>query len=189
MMKLIALNAKVDLAKMSLGFIKNEDAEKIQKAADLWYNAPFFIIDKPSINITELQESIRLMVKKHNVRIVFIDSLSFVLPDNMHVSLNEQRAVISRTLKILARELEIPIVVLCEIPRGSNGDEPSFAFIKNLGAIEHHADLILFVHSPRILNVDETPLSKVIIAKHRNGSIGEINLKFTRKYSLFEEQI
>ena len=106
----------------------------------------------------------------------------------------EQQSAISKSLKALARELDIPVVVLCQVARAAEGEEPNLAQLRGSGSIEQDADVVMFIHGNRQANkesnegYDPVQQRKIIVAKQRNGPIGDVEVQFLSSYTKFENK-
>jgi replicative DNA helicase len=159
--------------------------------------APFFIVDMPNMELRSLRTLARKLCSKEGIKIIFIDYLGLIGYDSKLVR-HEQISFISRSLKSLARELKIPIVVLCqlnrEMERTGLGQPPTLANLRDSGSIEQDADLVMFLHKKQHKKgeepQDETDgiPTELIIAKQRNGPIGKIELIMHSKYTRFVSQ-
>ena len=132
------------------------------------------------------------MVKEHGVKIIFVDYLGLISAERQDIPRWEQMSEISRSLKALARELAIPVIVLSQVSRDSEGKEPTLSNIRESGAIEQDADVVMFLHRDRNQegeNGDQVKVlpTKLIIAKQRNGPIGTVDIGFHRDYTWFTD--
>lgn len=187
-MRLLSQEARVPMSKIRSGMMKIEDVKKIQDAAGRWFEAPLFTVDTPNMRLLELRAMARRMVKNHGVKIIFIDYIGLITTENPMAPVYEQMSDVSKSLKALARELEIPIVALCQVARDAEGQEPNLAQLRGSGSIEQDADVVMFLHRDRLK--DETPIqeAKIILAKQRNGATGDIDIMFVPAYSKFENK-
>ena len=150
-----------------------------------------WIADTPGMRLLDLRAQARRMVSQHAVKIIFVDYLTLITNENSDLPRHEQIAEVSRSLKALARELEIPVVALSQVTRDTEGKRPMLSSIRESGSIEQDADVVLFLHRERnleresteSLNVIETEL---IVAKQRNGPVGTIKLAFVPRFTKFE---
>jgi replicative DNA helicase len=130
------------------------------------------------------------MVSKEQVQAIFVDYIGLIEPENkVNVPRHEQVAEISRSLKSLARELEIPVISLSQVGRQSEGKAPSLADLRESGSIEQDADVVLFLHRERGDAKDgnsESMKTDLIVAKQRNGPVGTVELVFLPHYTKFE---
>lgn len=185
-MRILSQEARVNMSRMRSGMLKLDDVKKIQDAAGRWYGAPLYTVDTPNMRLLDLRAMARRMVANFDVKIIFIDYIGLITTDNSKKETWEQISEISKSLKALARELEIPIVVLCQVARDAEGQEPNLAQLRGSGSIEQDADVVMFLHRDRLK--EETPVqeAKIILAKQRNGPTGDIKIMFVPAYSKFE---
>ena len=165
----------------------------VMNAASKLYDSNLFIYDIPNMKLSDIRASARRLRREQGIQCIFIDYIGLVdsgLPST--VARFEQVAHISRSLKALARDLKIPVVVLCQVSRDAEGDknEPQLNNLRDSGAIEQDADMVMFLHRSR--KIDENNLvngmqpTKVIVAKQRNGETGEFKVGFKRETASFE---
>ena len=164
------------------------------------YDAPIYVDDTPSLSIFELRTKTRRLVREHQVQCVIIDYLQLMNASGMAYGSREQEvSMISRSLKGLAKELNIPIIALSQLNRdlekraGSEGKRPTLSDLRESGAIEQDADMVCFIHRPEYYGLKEdtqgrdlTGLAEIIVAKHRNGPTGDLWLSFKNTYIRFE---
>ncbi|MCY4483629.1 MAG: replicative DNA helicase [Spirochaetaceae bacterium] len=187
MQRLLAAEARLDSNRIRSGLLRPSDFHKITDAAGRLYDAPLFIEDSPNLKLLDLRAQARRMKSNHSVEIVFIDYLTLITSENQDLPRHEQIAEISRSLKALARELDVPVLALSQVRRETEGKLPNLADLRESGSIEQDADVVRFLHRERgtdeNLNERETDL---IVAKQRNGPVGKINLTFFPEYTTFE---
>lgn len=166
------------------------------------YGAPMFIDDTPSLSIFELRTKARRLVREHNVRILIIDYLQLMNASGMKFGSREQEvSMISRSLKQLAKELNIPIIALSQLNRsvesrgeGKDGKRPQLSDLRESGAIEQDADIVCFIHRPEYYlrsgtdaeGNDIRGMAEFIVAKHRSGSVADVQLRFRAEFARFE---
>ena len=167
--------------------------------------APLYIDDTPSLSIFELRTKARRLVREHNVKIIIIDYLQLMNATGMKFGSREQEvSTISRSLKQLAKELDIPIIALSQLNRSVEtraaddklGKRPQLSDLRESGAIEQDADIVCFIHRPEYYTRSSEDaegnnirgLAEFIVAKHRSGATDTINLHFVSKYARFENQ-
>jgi len=189
--RLVSSEARLDSHRIRTGLLRPSDFHNLTEAAGRIYDAPLYIEDTPNLRLLDLRALARRMRSKNNVAIVFIDYLTLVGSENRDLPRYEQVAEISRSLKSLARELEIPVVALSQLRRETEGKRPTLADIRESGSIEQDADVVIFLHRERHIDrgVDQDSSeveTEVVIAKQRNGPIGNIKLAFIPKYTKFE---
>ena len=185
-MRILSQESRVPMHKMRSGMLKYEDVKKIQDAAGRWFEAPLYTVDTPNMKLLELRAMARRMVKNHKVKIIFIDYIGLITTENPNAPVYDQVSEVSKSLKALARELEIPIVALCQVARAAEGEPPNLAQLRGSGSIEQDADVVMFLHRERLK--EETPVQEatLILAKQRNGATGDIKISFIPAYSKFE---
>jgi len=159
------------------------------------YEAPFYIVDMPNMKLLDLRAQARKMRSQQQVQIIFIDYLGLIGHEKNFLPRYDQISEISRSLKSLARELHIPVVVLCQLNRDAQWETPTLANLRDSGSIEQDADLVMFLHreqSKKTNKDDDKPKSPLgiiptdlIIAKQRNGPTGIVKLEMVTKYTKF----
>lgn len=167
------------------------------------YGAPLYIDDTPSLSVFELRTKARRLVREHNVKIIIIDYLQLMNASGMKFGSREQEvSMISRSLKQLAKELNIPIIALSQLNRsvesrggdGKDGKRPQLSDLRESGAIEQDADIVCFIHRPEYYyksNNDGTDrnikgLAEFIVAKHRSGRVDDVEMHFRAEFARFE---
>ncbi|MBO5607863.1 MAG: replicative DNA helicase [Treponema sp.] len=192
--RLLSQVARIPSTKLRSGMLKMQDFTTLQTAAGMCYDAPLYIVDTPNMKLLDLRTMARRMKSLLDVKIIFIDYIGLITSENPDAALFEQQSAISKSLKSLARELEIPIVVLCQVARDAEGNEPNLAQLRGSGSIEQDADMVMFIHGERRKTQqegDENPGvldRKLIVAKQRNGPIGDVELLFLPSYTKFENK-
>ncbi|MCD8317567.1 MAG: replicative DNA helicase [Paraprevotella sp.] len=165
------------------------------------YDAPFYVDDTASLSVFELRTKARRLVREHGVKIILIDYLQLMNASGMSFgSRQEEVSTISRSLKGLAKELNIPIIALSQLNRGVesregiDGKRPQLSDLRESGAIEQDADMVCFIHRPEYYKIyqdekgrDMHGMAEIIIAKHRNGAVGDVLLKFRGEYARFQD--
>jgi replicative DNA helicase len=197
--RLISSEAKVDGKNLRSGYLSSDNFRDILGVAGKMSETPFFIVDMPNMKLLDLRSQARKLRAQEKVKIIFVDYLGLIGHENNSLPRHEQISEISRSLKSLARELKIPVVVLCqlnrEMERVGQGQPPTLANLRDSGSIEQDADLVLFLHKrPQKSKGGEEVEQQVpqegyptelIIAKQRNGPVGVINLVLQSKFALF----
>lgn len=188
MQRLLSAEARVDSARIRSGRLKPSDFHNLTEAAGRIYEAPLYIADTPNMHILKLRAQARKMVARDGVRVVFVDYISLITPENRKIDRHEQIAEVSRALKALARELEIPVVALSQVGRQAEGRRPTMADIRESGSIEQDADVVIFLHRERAGD-EESPVVETVVdvAKQRNGPTGERTVSFHRAYTRFDD--
>ena len=187
MQRLLSSEARLDSNRIRSGLLRASDFHKITDAAARMYDAPLYIEDSPNLKLLDLRAQARRMKSSHAVEIIFIDYLTLITSEHPELARWEQFTEVSRSLKALARELDLPVVALSQVRRETEGKLPTLADLRESGSIEQDADVVMFLHRERgtdeNLNDVETEL---IVAKQRNGPVGKINLAFIPEYTKFE---
>lgn len=185
--------------KIKSGQLANYEWEQLDfKIKDL-YDAPLYVDDTPSLSVFELRTKARRLVKEHGVKIIMIDYLQLMNASGMSFgSRQEEVSTISRSLKGLAKELNIPIIALSQLNRGvesregNEGKRPQLSDLRESGAIEQDADMVCFIHRPEYYKIyedngkDLRGKAEIIIAKHRNGAVGDVLLTFKPEFARFQ---
>jgi replicative DNA helicase len=192
MQRLISSEANIDSNKIRAGLLKPGDFHSLMEAAGRIYEAPLYIVDMPNMKLLDLRAQARRLRAQQKVEIIFIDYLTLISSDNYNLPRHEQIAEISRSLKSLARELNIPIVALSQVRRDAEGKRPNLSDIRESGSIEQDADVVMFLHRERETDKkadqQENPNkanTELIIAKQRNGPIGTVEIMFLPHFTKF----
>lgn len=187
--RLIASRAKINSNKMRSANLSTLDFKKISETCGDLYDSPFYLVDMPNMKLLDLRTLVRqLCTDPYNVKIIFIDYLSLITGEHTSIPRHEQIAEISRSLKSLARELNIPVVALSQLTRDAEGKKPTLADIRESGSLEQDADVVMFLHREREeTNEDGVKVipTELILAKQRNGPIGTVHLSFIPQYTTF----
>jgi replicative DNA helicase len=185
--------------KIKSGRLEDYEWEQFDfKIKDLQH-APIYIDDTPSLSVFELRTKARRLVREHGIKCIIIDYLQLMNASGMNFGSREQEvSMISRSLKGLAKELDIPVIALSQLNRGvenrqgNEGKRPQLADLRESGAIEQDADMVCFIHRPEYYKITEDEhgnslvgLAEIIIAKHRNGAIGDVKLRFKSEFAKF----
>lgn len=179
--RLLVGQADVDAWRLKTGKLNESDFTKLSEAMGLLADAPIYIDDTPGISVSQIRTKARRLQLEHNVSIIIVDYLQLVDPGKHYDSRVQEVSVVSQALKNLARELKIPVLAVSQLSRAvehRGGDrKPQLADLRESGAIEQDADVVMFIYRPdqEIASVMQT---KLLIAKHRNGPMGEIDLLF-----------
>lgn len=177
----------VDNWKMRTGNLTDEEFQKIGDAMDEMDGLPIYIDDTSSMTIVELRNKARRAMHDHDIGVVVVDYLQLIQGSDRYKGNRVQEVTeISRGLKILARELEIPVVALAQLSRNVTGRDdprPVLSDLRESGSIEQDADLVMFLHRPDYYkqnddNYEETHITELLVAKHRHGAVGKIELYF-----------
>jgi replicative DNA helicase len=188
--RLLVCQARVDSHKLRKGRLSSDDMDKLIEAGDALRNAKLFIDDTPSQSMLRIAANARRLIKQQNIKVVVIDYLQLIEPDNRRDPRQEQVAQISRRLKFLARELNIPVVALAQVNRSSEDRQdhrPRLADLRESGSIEQDADTVILLHRPdRYEPGQHEGVVEVIVGKQRNGPTGEVTLTYVKQFMRFE---
>ena len=197
--RLIVNVCEIPGEKIKSGRLENYEWEQLDFKIKELYDAPIYVDDTPSLSVFELRTKARRLVREHGIKIIIIDYLQLMNASGMSFGSREQEvSTISRSLKGLAKELNIPIIALSQLNRGvearqgAEGKRPQLADLRESGAIEQDADMVCFIHRPEYYKITEDErgnsligLAEIIIAKHRNGAVGEVLLRFKGEFTRF----
>lgn len=200
--RLLASEAKVNAHKLRTGRLEEENWKHLSRNVGRLAEAKIFIDDSASLGILELRAKARRLKAEHNIGLVIVDYLQLVQGPKNAESREREISTISRSLKALAKELNIPVIALSQLNRAveSRTDRrPMLADLRESGAIEQDADVVMFVHRPETYNISEvkdddgTPIptegmAEIIIGKQRNGPTGVVRLTFVKEYAGFERR-
>ena len=178
--RLLVGQADVDAWRLKTGKLSESDFAKLSEAMGILADAPIFIDDTPGISIAEIRTRARRLQLEHNIGLLIVDYLQLVDPGRHYDNRVQEVSIVSQSLKNLARELKIPLVAVSQLSRAveHRGEKkPQLADLRESGAIEQDADVVMFLYriEESVGNVIPT---KLLIAKHRNGPTGEIDLLF-----------
>jgi len=191
MNRLLASEARINSEKVRSGLIKPSDIQSLMEAASRIYEAPLYIVDVPNIKLLDLRSLARRMKSEKDIKVIYIDYLTLITHENAELPRWEQISSISRSLKALARELDMPVIALSQLKREAEGKQPSLADLRESGSIEQDADIIVFLHREREINKSQDERSafiptELLIAKQRNGPVGKVSLQFIPSITRFE---
>jgi replicative DNA helicase len=195
LLRLLASEARVDAHKFRTGHMNRDDWGKITGALANLGEAPIWIDDSASSTVLEMGAKARRLKRDRGLSLMVVDYLQLVVPSNSGRGTNRQEEVssMSRALKGLAKELKVPIVVLSQLTRAPEREErrPQLADLRESGAIEQDADVVLFINRPNFYKTDlpeeDRAKAEIIIAKQRNGPTGNLNFVFLSRHTRFEE--
>ena len=195
--RLISAEAELDSEKIRKGNLADFEWQQMVHKTKRLSSAPIFIDDTPALSILELRAKCRRLKAEHNIQLVVIDYLQ-LMKGEASGNREQEIASISRALKGIAKELNVPVIALSQLSRGvetRGGDKrPQLSDLRESGSIEQDADIVMFLYRPEYykITVDEEGMptqgmAEVIIAKHRNGSLENVKLKFIGKYTKFAD--
>src|SRR5271154_2553018 len=195
LLRLLASEARVDAHKFRTGHMNRDDWGKVTGALTNLAEAPLWIDDSASSTVMEMGAKARRLKRDRGLSLIIVDYLQLVVPTNMGRQSNRQEEVsgMSRALKGLAKELKVPVVVLSQLTRAPEREDrkPQLADLRESGAIEQDADVVLFINRPNFYKTDlpdeDRAKAELIIAKQRNGPTGNLNFVFLGRHTRFEE--
>lgn len=192
--RMISSLGRVDQTHLRTGNFPDEDWSRINTAVQLMSDAPIFIDDTPSLSPTEIRARSRRLHREHGLGLIVIDYLQLMQVEGSKENRATEISEISRGLKALAKELEVPVIALSQLNRSveqRTDKRPVMSDLRESGAIEQDADLIVFIYREEVYNQD-TPrkgIADIAIAKQRNGPIGDFPLTFVGRYTKFENWV
>jgi replicative DNA helicase len=188
--RLISCETELPSGSIRNGKLSTEEWKHLESKIGPLSKAPIFIDDTPGISIFELRAKCRRLKKQHNIDIVIIDYLQLMTgPPETKGNREQEVSIISRSLKGIAKELEVPVIALSQLNRSvemrTGNKRPQLSDLRESGAIEQDADLVCFIHRPEKYGILEDEdgnstigIAEIIVAKHRNGAIGDVRLRF-----------
>jgi len=194
--RMLCAHGEINGHKLRNGMLSAADRRKLPEVSSEMSEAPLYIDDSPSRSMTEIAATARRLKRRENLRLVVIDYLQLIEPDNSSDPRQEQVARIARRLKGLARELRIPVICLAQLNRQaevSKDNRPRLSHLRESGAIEQDADVVLFVHRDEYyMNNDEdrervAGQADIIIAKQRNGPVGDVKVRWLKDFTRFKD--
>lgn len=197
--RLIVSETELPSEKIKNGNLERWEWEQLEHRIKKLVNAPIYIDDTPGISVFELRSKCRRLKDQYNVEAIFIDYLQLMSGTGDNYGSREQEvSIISRSLKGIAKELDVPIIALSQLNRSvelRSGDKrPQLSDLRESGAIEQDADMVMFIHRPERYGIIDDGegnsligVAEVILAKHRNGALADIQLKFRDELAKFEE--
>ena len=196
--RLISNIADLEGEKIKSGQLTPDEWDRLNSRIRLAFSAPLYLDETPGLSITELRTKARRLVRERGVKLIMIDYLQLMNATGMKLGSREQEvSTISRSLKALAKELNIPIIALSQLNRSTETREdkrPVLSDLRESGAIEQDADIVCFIHRPEYYTKstedangnDIRGLAELIVAKHRSGAVGDVKLRFVNRFARFE---
>lgn len=190
--RMLAADSKVDAWKLRTGKLnKEEEFDLIRESLNNLSKAPIFIDDQPANNILKMRSMARKLKRQHGLELIIVDYLQLMAPTQTKASDNvvQQVTEISRSLKHLARELDVPVIALSQLSRAieSRGGRPKLSDLRDSGSIEQDADVVMFIHREKNDDGEKSNVTEILIEKHRNGPTGRVTLNFDDKKATFQE--
>lgn len=197
--RFLTMEARIDAQAARTGRLKDDEFKRLIDAASRLFTANIFIDDTPGLSLMELRAKSRRLKSEHDIGLIVVDYLQLMSAHSKEIGSREQEiATISRGLKALAKELNVPVVALSQLSRQveqRGGDKrPQLSDLRESGSIEQDADVVCFLYRPEYYGITTTPegqstagLAELIIGKQRNGPIGTSNMYFVKQYARFEK--
>jgi replicative DNA helicase len=193
-MRMLTSEARIDAHRFRTGMLTEKDYGKLSHALGTLAEARVFIDDSASIGVLEMRAKARRLKAEHGLHLLVIDYLQLMQGRGRFESRQQEVSAISRSLKGLAKELGVPIVALSQLsraPEGRTDHRPQLSDLRESGAIEQDADLVMFIYRPEVYEKAETKpedqgVAEIIVGKQRNGPIGSVRLSFLNQYTRFE---
>ena len=200
-LRMLCSEARVDAHKLRSGFLSESDWPKLTMAAGRLSEAPIYIDDTAAISVLEMRAKARRLQAEHGLDLIIVDYLQLMRGRSDSDNREQEISNISRSLKALAKELKVPVIALSQLNRAvetrGKDKRPMLADLRESGAIEQDADVIMFIYRDEVYNKCECPqdgeclcgrrgVAEVIIGKQRNGPIGIVNMTFMHRYTRFE---
>ncbi|HPS13978.1 MAG TPA: replicative DNA helicase, partial [Prolixibacteraceae bacterium] len=194
--RLIASESELGSEKVKKGNLEGNDWDRLNSAIRRLDEAPIFIDDTPALSIFEFRAKCRRLKMQQDIGVIMVDYLQLMTAGSDNRGSREQEvSMISRSLKAIAKELDVPILALSQLNRSvesREGKRPQLSDLRESGAIEQDADMVMFIHRPEYYGITEDEegnslrnVAEVIIAKHRNGAVGDVRLLFRKELAKF----
>jgi len=195
-LRLICAEARVDAHSVRTGRLPEDEWRKLSTSVGRLYKAKIFIDDTPALGILELRAKARRLKAEHNIGLIVLDYLQLMQGPRNIQSREQEISTISRSLKALSKELEVPVIALSQLNRAveaRSDKRPVLADLRESGAIEQDADVVIFVHRPEMFGIEKDDdgdptegMAELILGKQRNGPTGKVKLAFVKQYARFE---
>lgn len=192
--RLLCSEAQLDIKKVRTGFIGEREIERLKLSAEVYSQANIYIDESAALTVMEMKAKARRLKMEQNLNLIFIDYMQLMSPGGRFENRTQEISYISRSLKELAKELKIPVVGISQLSRaperGRREPLPQLSDLRESGAIEQDADVVIFIYRPEFYHPDDENLrgiAKINIAKQRNGPTGLVNLAFIREYARFAD--
>ncbi|KPJ70212.1 DNA helicase [candidate division WOR-1 bacterium DG_54_3] len=192
--RLLCAEAQLDIKKVRTGFIGERDIEKLKLGAEALSGARIFVDETPALTVMEMKAKARRLKMEENLDILFIDYMQLMRTGGRFENRNQEMSYISRSLKELSKEIQIPVVGISQLSRaperGRKEPRPQLSDLRESGAIEQDADVVIFIYRPELYRPKDEGLrgiAEINVAKQRNGPVGIINLAFIREYARFAD--
>jgi replicative DNA helicase len=188
--RLVCAEALVDVHKLRVGNLNDNDWSRLANAVGRLADAPIYIDDTEALGVLEIRAKARRLKQKADLGLVIVDYLQLMQGPRRSENRQQEISEISRSLKILARELNVPVIAVSQLSRNVEyraDKRPMLADLRESGSIEQDADVVVFIYRDEVYNPDTTDkgVAEVLVAKHRNGPVGRLKLTFLENYTKF----
>ncbi len=190
--RMLCADSQLDIKRVRTGFISEREFEKLKLSAEALSQARIFLDETPGLTVMEMKAKARRLKMENNLDVLFIDYIQLMRPGGRFENRNQEMAFISRSLKELAKEIQIPVVGISQLSRapekGRREPRPQLSDLRESGAIEQDADVVIFIYRPEMYHPgDETirGIAEVNVAKQRNGPTDTVKLAFFNRYARF----
>jgi replicative DNA helicase len=195
-MRLLCSEAQIDLQKVRTGFIGDREFERLKLAAEVLSQAKVFVDETPALTIMEMKAKARRLKMEQHLDVLFLDYMQLMRAGGRFENRTQEISYISRSLKELAKELQIPVVGISQLSRAPEKErrarpKPQLSDLRESGAIEQDADVVIFIYRDEFYHPDDETqhgIAEVTVAKQRNGPTGEISLAFLNKFARFNDR-
>ena len=192
--RLLCAEAQLDIKKVRTGFIGERDFEKLKLGAETLSRAKIFVDESPALTVMEMKAKARRLKMEQNLDILFVDYIQLMRPGGKFENRNQEMSYISRSLKELAKEIKIPVVGISQLSRaperGRREPIPILSDLRESGAIEQDADVVIFIYRPELYRPNDENIkgeAEINVAKQRNGPTGKLKLAFIKEYARFAD--
>jgi replicative DNA helicase len=197
--RLISSETQLPADKLRRGNLEDYEWEQLNAKINKLIDAPIFIDDTAALSIFELRAKCRRLKEQHDIQLIMVDYIQLMTAGGTDGKTNREQEIstISRSLKSLAKELNVPVIILSQLNRDlekrAGSKKPILSDLRESGAIEQDADIVVFIYRPEYYKIENDEygptlgMADVIIAKHRNGALEDVRLKFVNKYAKFED--
>ena len=195
-MRLLCAEAQIDLQKVRTGFVNDREFERLKLAAEVLSQAKIYVDETPALTVMEMKAKTRRLKMEQHLDMVFIDYMQLMRAGGRFENRVQEISYISRSLKELAKELQIPVVGISQLSRSPEKErrakpKPQLSDLRESGAIEQDADVVIFIYRDEFYHPDDETkrgVAEINIAKQRNGPTGELSLAFLNKFARFNDQ-
>jgi replicative DNA helicase len=190
--RMLSADSQLDIKRVRTGFISEREFEKLKLSAEALSQARIFLDETPGLTVMEMKAKARRLRMENNLDLLFIDYIQLMRAGGRFENRNQEMAFISRSLKELAKELQIPVVGISQLSRapekGRREPRPQLSDLRESGAIEQDADVVIFIYRPEVYQPQDESLrglAEINVAKQRNGPTDILRLAFFNKYARF----